>query len=250
MAYEDSPTIMESLQEAHPRADQSVIRRLIRILEICTSDEVTIEELCEKFDMHYQTIYANVKTLVGLGLLEVSERRVGRKNLYRARWDAIPETERGIELRWRSGGGDFSPISEYIDKFLGVGPRRLAYEVEMFGKCLVANHVNKRLADEGEIGYGKSHEEALFVRMNSTIEFLENMLEVMRQAVESPIIHQEYGWQMYKLPENALEKSIEIHDELETYFQQEGYYEDSYYSRTVRPERSAKLNDNRESASE
>lgn len=220
--------IMESLTRIHGTGDTIVIKRLLSILEYCTTDELTVEDLAEKFGMHYQTIYGNVRSLVQAGLLEIAPRRLGRKNLYRTKWETVPEDQRGLELRWKSGEGVYSPISDYIERFITVGPRRFAYEIEVFGKCLISNHVNKKLDALGEKSYGKEHEEALFVRLNASIEFLENIIGVMRQAINSPILHEDAGWEMYKLPESLSPEEISaIHDELEMYFQQEGYYDNS-----------------------
>lgn len=205
-----------------------VMQRYVGIIEACATDELSTDDLAEKFDVHYQTMHGNIRNLVELGFLEPTQKFRGRTKYYRTAWDMIPENMQGVELRWRSGAGEFNPISTYIHRFLNVGPRRLSYELEMFGRLLVSNRINKKLEYLGEPNYGDSHNDAVFLRMQSCVDFLENIVFVMRQAIESPIMTEPEGWQMYKLPSNlSAEDANQIHDELEMYFQQEGYYEET-----------------------
>ena len=222
----DVETLMGRLSVITSDRESPVAKRLIGIVEACSTDELSVEDLAERFSVHYQTMYGNVKSLTNIGLLKVITKSGSRTHFYRTSWEDVPENLRGMELRWRSGGGEFFPVSTYIDRFLFVGPRRLAYEVEMFGRLLVSNYMNKKLEYMGVEAYGVQHDDAIYVRMNASIEFLENMLAVMRQAVESPILRERTGWQMYKMPESiSSEDADQIHDEVEMYFQQEGYYD-------------------------
>lgn len=222
---QETETLLERIASISPELQSPLSRRLLGIIEACTTDELSVDELAQRFEVHYQTMYGNVKSLVNAGLLKLVQKSHTRTHFYRTNWADVPGNMKGVELRWRSGSGEFFPVSTYIDKFLFLGPRRLAYEVEMFGRMLVANHVEKQLDYMEETGYGKEHENAIFVRMNASIEFLENILTVMKQAVDSPILREPTGFQMYQLPDSITpEDASQIHDEVEMYFQQEGYY--------------------------
>lgn len=222
----DSSTIesIEAVVAASHNNDKAVTNRLIDILHTCTDRELTVDELCDKYEMHYQTIYANVKFLQSLGLLQVSPKKQNRKYKYFTNWTLIGQQD--SELKWRDYQGNFVPVSEYIEKFHKVAPELLSSHTVRFAQAMISYKENGRRLAQDQPNYGIEHQAACRRRMQNSITFIENLLSVMHQAVDSPAFTKDDGWEMYKLPDYVDEElASSTHDEMEMVFQELGWYE-------------------------
>lgn len=215
-----TPSMLSLLEQAHTSNDASVLLRQRKILELCSGRDYTVDELAEHFGMNYYTLYRNVKELVLIQLLQVQASKQGGKHLYRTNWNLVRES--GEELSLRLSTGKFAPISKLINTWLG-NSHIAAEKFESVGEILCANWYNKKARSQGLPNYGESHEIALRAELAEKAEWFRNLADMIEQAITSPIMTDDRGFEMYKLPPGA-DGSVYA-DKWEHSLQQSGYYD-------------------------
>ena len=214
--------VVSQLLAANDAKDSVVIKRCYEILLLCAKEEHTVQEIADLYEMSYQTLYLNMQLLQRLGLLQVSPRREGRKNLYHTNWSFVTQDDR--ELSIRDGQGEYVPYSEYVKRFMysPVIAERIVYA----GKAMVALHINKTLQARGENNYEDSHNAACRRLLENVRVTLSSAVDVIDQWLASPVFEHDKGHEMYKLPVELDETyASQVHDEVERMFQAWGWYE-------------------------
>ena len=217
--------IMATIDSMAGTKDVTVIDRLMQTLELCAVNPLSCDELAEHFGIHYQTMYRDVKMLKALGVLHVTAKK-NRKHLYSTTWNLVKQ-DADSEFRLRNSQGDWKPVSQFLEFLLTRGRKEAGVALADFAGALISRRENERLRSRDEANYGTTHSDACLRLMREDIAWLKNVLFIMEQALESPIVTSNEGWEMYKLPVDVVgeAEANQWHDSMEAKFHELGWYE-------------------------